>query len=165
MLRICRAKSHRYSLMMANSGKRMKYYSSGPKSALPGMCMAETIVGVGSFFFCNLFKACAKSPGRIIYRLQRAKIIALSGKIQVWFSCRRRVAVLVGLCPDKNASLFNSKGAGPEVKSLRGLVQHPSRLSDWQGCTARIVLGWIQLSNWADVAELPCTEARSMLVS
>lgn len=35
---------------------------------------------------------------------------------------------LVGLWPGKNASLFNSRGAGPEVKSLWSLVQHLSRL-------------------------------------
>lgn len=71
----------------------------------------------------------------------------------------------MGLYPDKNASLLNSKGSGPEVKSPWSLVQHLSLLQAWQACTARLVLGWIQLSNQADVAELPFTEARSMLVS
>lgn len=92
------------------------------------------------------------------YEFQCVKII-LPGKIQLLFPYHRRTAAQVQLQPDRNASLFDSKGGGAEVKTLWSLVQH---LSPLFMSSARAVPAWSQLSQ---PAELPCTEARRMLAS
>lgn len=143
---------------MTNSGMRMKYCSSGPKSALPGTCMAETTAGAG--FFLGACSRLVPSPWKD--KLQNCEK-NVSGKIQVQASCCERLVTLVGFNPNKNALSINSKGTVPEVKSLQSLQSSSFKRLAWLYSAHR--LGWIWLSNWAHIAELLRTEARKMLVS